>query len=138
MMDGGLGQVHAAKKILDAMRLPIPVVGMAKDDAHRTRAIVFDDGRELPLAGHQVLFSYAGTIQEEVHRYAIDYHHKLHGKNAIHSVLDEIPGVGPKRRNELLYHFKSVEGVKAATMEELMELPSVTRQVAENIRDYFK
>ncbi len=138
MMDGGLGQVHAAKKILDAMRLPIPVVGMAKDDAHRTRAIVFDDGRELPLADHQVLFSYAGTIQEEVHRYAIDYHHKLHGKNAIHSVLDEIPGVGPKRRNELLYHFKSVEGVKAATMEELMELPSVTRQVAENIREYFK
>ena len=90
------------------------------------------------MADHQVLFSYAGTIQEEVHRYAIDYHHKLHGKNAIHSVLDEIPGVGPKRRNELLYHFKSVEGVKAATMEELMELPSVTRQVAENIREYFK
>ena len=137
MMDGGLGQVHAARKVLDAMKVPIPVVGMAKDDSHRTRAIVFDDGREMELRGHPVLFQYAGTIQEEVHRFAIEYHHKLHGKNAMHSALDDIEGVGPKRRNELLYHFKSIENIRNASIEELCEVPSITEQVARNIKEYF-
>lgn len=137
MMDGGLGQVHAARKVLDAMKVPIPVVGMAKDDSHRTRAIVFDDGREMELRGHPVLFQYAGTIQEEVHRFAIEYHHKLHGKNAMHSALDDIEGVGPKRRNELLYHFKSIENIRNASIKELCEVPSITEQVARNIKEYF-
>lgn len=138
MMDGGLGQVSAACDVLDAMQLEIPVVGLAKDDSHRTRAVVFRDGREVPLRSRPDLFRYAGTIQEEVHRYAIAYHHKLHGKNAMHSVLDNIEGVGPKRRNELLYHFKTVDNIRNATVLQLMEVPSIPRHVAENIVAYFQ
>lgn len=137
LMDGGKGQVSSAKKVLDAMRIPVPVAGMAKDDHHRTRAIVFSDGSEIDLRDRPVLFRYAGTIQEEVHRFAISYHHKLHGKRAIHSVLDNIDGIGVKRRNELLYYFKTVDAIKNASVEELMEVPSITEKVAENIREYF-
>ncbi|MBQ1489741.1 MAG: excinuclease ABC subunit UvrC [Eubacterium sp.] len=137
MMDGGLGQVTSALKVIRAMKLDIPVVGMAKDDSHRTRAIVFEDGSEMDLRDHPDLFRYAGTIQEEVHRFAIDYHHSLHGKNAMHSALDDIPGVGPKRRNALLYHFKTIDAIRSASLEELIEVPTVTEQVAQNIREYF-
>lgn len=137
MMDGGLGQVHAAETILKAMELKIPVVGMAKDDSHRTRAIVFSGGEEISLIDRPVLFRYCSTIQEEVHRFAIEYHHNLHNKRAMHSALDGIPGVGPKRRNELLYRFKTMERVRNASAEELCKVPSITRQVAENIVEYF-
>lgn len=137
MMDGGQGQVSAARKVLTALNLDIPVTGMAKDDSHRTRAIVFEDGTEIDLRERPVLFRYAGTIQEEVHRFAIDYHHKLHGKNAIHSVLDNIDGVGPKRRNELLYYFKTIDAIKKADVEELCKVPSVTESVAKKIVEYF-
>lgn len=136
-MDGGQGQVTAALKILRAMGVAVPVVGMAKDDKHRTRAIVCEDGRELDLAQRPMLFRYAGTIQEEVHRFAISYHHNLRNRNAIHSVLDNIKGVGPTRRNALLQRFGSVEKIKQATVEELMDVPGMNRQVAENIREYF-
>ena len=112
LMDGGLGQVSAAKKVLDAMKVDVPVLGMAKDDKHRTRALVFPDGREIELKGKGILFSYLGTVQEEVHRFAIDYHHTLHRSNQIRSILDNIEGVGEKRRNELLYHFKTVDDIK--------------------------
>jgi excinuclease ABC subunit C len=138
LMDGGLGQVSAARKVLTAMKLDIPVVGMAKDDSHRTRAIVFENGREIDLRERPVLFRYAGTVQEEVHRFAIEYHHKLHGKNVTHSALDDIEGIGPKRRNELLYHFKTIDAIRNATVEQLCEVPSITEAVAENIREYFR
>lgn len=137
MMDGGQGQVSAARKVLTALKLDIPVTGMTKDDSHRTRAIVFEDGTEIDLKERPVLFRYAGTIQEEVHRFAIDYHHKLHGKNAIHSVLDNIDGVGPKRRNELLYYFKTIDAIKRADVEELCKVPSITETVAKKIVEYF-
>lgn len=137
MMDGGQGQVSAARKVLTALKLDIPVTGMTKDDSHRTRAIVFEDGTEIDLKERPVLFRYAGTIQEEVHRSAIDYHHKLHGKNAIHSVLDNIDGVGPKRRNELLYYFKTIDAIKRADVEELCKVPSITETVAKKIVEYF-
>lgn len=136
-MDGGRGQVTAARKILTAMKLDIPVVGMAKDDGHRTRAIVFEDGREIPLRDRPILFRYAGTIQEEVHRFAIDYHRSLRTKNAIHSVLDNITGVGPTRRNALLNHFQTIEAIKAAPVDKLMEVPGITEAVARNIKEYF-
>ena len=136
-MDGGQGQVTAAEKVLSAMKLDIPVIGMAKDDSHRTRAIVFADGREIDLKQHPVLFKYCGTIQEEVHRFAIDYHRSLRNKNSIHSVLDNIQGVGPTRRNALLNHFKTVEAIKKATAAELAEVPGITEAVAENIVKYF-
>ncbi|NLD11176.1 MAG: excinuclease ABC subunit UvrC [Clostridiales bacterium] len=137
MMDGGQGQVSAARKVLTALKLDIPVTGMTKDDSPRTRAIVFEDGTEIDLKERPVLFRYAGTIQEEVHRFAIDYHHKLHGKNAIHSVLDNIDGVGPKRRNELLYYFKTIDAIKRADVEELCKVPSITETVAKKIVEYF-
>ena len=136
-MDGGQGQVTAAEKVLAAMKLDIPVAGMAKDDSHRTRAIVFADGREVDLRQHPVLFKYCGTIQEEVHRFAIEYHRNLRNKNSIHSVLDSIQGVGPTRRNALLNHFKTVEAIKKATAAELAEVPGITEAVAENIVKFF-
>ena len=137
LMDGGRGQVTAALKVIRALGLTVPVAGMAKDDRHRTRALVFEDGREIDLAHHSVLFRYCGTIQEEVHRFAIDYHHQLHSRNSFHSELDDIPGIGPKRRNDLLYYFKSVDAIRKASEDELMQVPSVSRQAAENIVSYF-
>jgi len=136
-MDGGQGQVTAALKILNAMGMEIPVVGMAKDDSHRTRAIVYEDGRELDLRQRPMLFKYCGTIQEEVHRFAIEYHHNLRNRNAIRSVLDNINGVGPTRRNALLNHFQTVERIKSASLDELMEVPGITETVAKNIKEYF-
>ena len=119
------------------MGLDIPVVGMAKDDSHRTRAIVFEDGSELELKEHPMLFKYTGTIQEEVHRFAIDYHRTLHSKNTIRSVLDNISGVGPTRRNALLNHFETVEAIKKADVQELMKVPGITESIAKNIVEYF-
>lgn len=137
MMDGGQGQVSAARKVLKALGMDIPVTGMAKDDNHRTRAIVFEDGREIDLRERPVLFRYAGTVQEEVHRFAIEYHRKLRGKNAMHSALDDIEGVGPKRRNELLYHFKTIDAIRQATVDELSQVPGITEAVAKNIKEFF-
>ena len=136
-MDGGQGQVTAARKVLVALGLDIPVVGMAKDDSHRTRSIVFEDGREILLRDRPMLFRYAGTIQEEVHRFAIEYHRSLRGRNAITSVLDNISGVGPARRNALLNHFDTIERIKTASVEELMEVPTITEAIAKNIKEYF-
>ena len=137
LMDGGLGQVHAAKLVLDAMKVNVPVFGMAKDDKHRTRALVFADGREIDLKDKQILFSYLGTVQEEVHRFAIDYHHTLHRNTSVHSMLDDIEGIGEKRRNELLYHFKTIDAIREASVEKLAEVPSMTLEAAEKVHDYF-
>lgn len=136
-MDGGQGQVTSAIKVLKAMKIDIPVVGMAKDDSHRTRAIVFEDGREMDLCDRPMLFRYCGTIQEEVHRFAIEYHHNLHNRNSIKSVLDNIDGIGPARRNALLEHFESIEKIKAASLEQLIEVEGITEKIAENIIKYF-
>jgi len=136
-MDGGIGQVTSAKKVLDAMKYDIPVIGMAKDDSHRTRALVFADGTEIPLKDHPLLFTYVGTIQEEVHRFAIEYHRGLRGKNAISSVLDDIDGIGPKRRDALLAHFGSVDAIKKASKEELLEVPEMTESAAGSVIEFF-
>ncbi len=137
LMDGGLGQVHAAKKVLDAMKVSVPVLGMAKDDKHRTRALVFTDGREIDLKDRQTLFSYLGTIQEEVHRFAIDYHHTLHRAQTTKSMLDEIPGIGEKRRNELLYHFRTIDAIREAGPEKLAEVPGMTADAADKVYEFF-
>lgn len=136
-MDGGLGQVTSAVQVLDELGLDIPVLGMAKDDSHRTRALVFRDGREIDLKERPLLFRYCGTIQEEVHRFAIEYHHSLHGRNAISSVLDEIPGIGEKRRNALLKAFGSVDAIKAAAPEDLAAVPGMDRRAAESVKQFF-
>lgn len=136
LMDGGEGQVNAALEVLTALKVDIPVAGMAKDDKHRTRALVYN-GAETPLKGHSDLFAYVGSIQEEVHRFAIDYHHKLRGKAMTRSVLDSIPGVGEKRRTALLRQFGSVENIKNADVYELSRAPGMNMKVAEDIKEYF-
>lgn len=136
-IDGGLGQVHAVKAVVDAFRIAIPVVGLAKDDAHRTRAIVFDDGREIELKGNRLLFSYCGNIQEEVHRFAITYMSGVKGKKMIRSVLEDIPGIGPKRRAMLLEHFGSIDAIRKASYEDLMSLDGMNSKAAESVMGFF-
>ena len=137
LMDGGRGQVTSAEKVLRALRLEIPVLGMAKDDSHRTRALVNGEGQEILLKDYPLLFKYCGTIQEEVHRFAIDYHRSLHNRNTIGSVLDDIPGIGPKKRNALLSHFETIKDIKEAGREKLMECPGITAKNADSIIEFF-
>ena len=137
LMDGGRGQVTSAEKVLRALRLEIPVLGMAKDDSHRTRALVNGEGQEILLKDYPLLFKYCGTIQEEVHRFAIDYHRSLHNRNTIGSVLDDIPGIGPKKRNALLNHFETIKDIKEAGREKLMECPGITAKNADSIIEFF-
>jgi len=136
-IDGGLGQVRAVKAVVDAFRIAIPVIGLAKDDAHRTRAIVFDDGREIDLRDDRLLFSYCSNIQEEVHRFAITYMSGVKGKKMIKSALEDIPGIGPKRRGELLRKFGSIKAIKNATYEELMDVDGMTSKAAESVLEFF-
>ena len=137
LMDGGRGQVTSAEKVMRALRLEIPVLGMAKDDSHRTRALVNGEGQEILLKDYPLLFKYCGTIQEEVHRFAIDYHRSLHNRNTIGSVLDDIPGIGPKKRNALLNHFETIKDIKEAGREKLMECPGITAKNADSIIEFF-
>lgn len=136
LMDGGLGQVNAAKAVLAALRLDIPVAGMVKDDRHRTAGLIYE-GERRELKGKSQLFSYIGAIQEEVHRFAIDYHRKLRGKALTRSVLDAIPGIGEKRKMSLLSKFGSIDAIKAADVEELAGAPGMNMSVAENVYKYF-
>lgn len=136
-IDGGLGQVHAVKTVMDAFRLTIPVVGLAKDDAHRTRAVVFTDGSEIDLKAEPLLFSYAGNIQEEVHRFAITFHRGTRGKKMTHSVLEDIPKIGPKRRKALMEKFRSIDAIRKASYEELMEAEGMNSQAAESVLEFF-
>ncbi len=137
LMDGGRGQVSSAEKVLTEMKLSIPVLGMAKDDSHRTRALVNSSGQEFILKENPLMFKYCGTIQEEVHRFAIEYHRNLHNKNTIGSVLDNINGIGPAKRNALLTHFNSIDDIKNASVEKLMEVRGITEKNAHAIKEYF-
>lgn len=137
LMDGGLGQVHAASQVLKAMGKEIPVAGLAKDDRHRTDRLVFADGASVDLANHPLVYRYTGRIQEEVHRFAIEYHRKVRGKRAIQSVLDDIPGIGPARRNGLLRFFGSVDEIKKASPEQLEQAPTMNRKAAEAVYAFF-
>ena len=137
LMDGGRGQVSSAEEVLNELGIDIPVLGMAKDDSHRTRALVNGDGEEILLRDYPLLFKYCGTIQEEVHRFAIEYHRSLHNRNSIGSLLDEIPGIGPAKRNALLTHFESIKDIKEADREKLMECPGITAKNADSIIEFF-
>ena len=119
LMDGGLGQVTIAVRVLAELGLHIPVFGMVKDDRHRTRALVAPDGREIGIQSNPALFALIGRMQEETHRSAIEFHHKQHQRSTRASALDSVPGVGPKRKQALLRHFKTLKAIKAATAEEL-------------------
>lgn len=133
-MDGGEGQVNAAKDVLNALGLDILVCGMVKDEHHRTRAILYDE-KEYPLKAMPELFSFTGAIQEEVHRFAIEYHRNLRDKSLQKSVLDQIEGIGPGRKADLLAKFKSIDNIKNAEISELSTV--VPNKVAIEIYQFF-
>ena len=136
MMDGGRGQVNIALSVLKELNIHIPVCGMVKDDNHRTRGLYYNNV-ELPIDTRSEGFKLITRIQDEAHRFAIEYHRSLRSKSQVKSVLDEIPGVGPARRKALMRHFKSIEDVKNATVEELCGVPEIPVNVAEQIVGFF-
>ncbi len=136
LIDGGENHARVAVGVLEDLGLAIPVFGMVKDDRHRTRALVTPDGREIGIQGSQAIFSLIGQIQEETHRFAIEFHRQQQNQRVKGSVLDQIPGVGEKRRSELLKHFKSIKNIRAATMEELQA--AVPRNTAQAVYDFFR
>ena len=136
LMDGGRGQVHIAEKVLKDMDLPIPVAGMVKDDNHRTRGVWFRE-RELPIDTASEGFHLITRIQDEAHRFAIEYHRLLRSKGQVRSVLDEIEGIGETRRKALLRAFGSLEAIRDASVDELAGAPSMNRKAAEKVRAFF-
>jgi excinuclease ABC subunit C len=136
MMDGGRGQVNIAESVLEELGLDIPVSGMVKDDYHRTRGLYFHN-EELPIDTRSEGFKLITRIQDETHRFAIEYHKSLRTKEQVHSVLDDIPGIGPKRRRALLKHFREIERLKAATVEELTEAEGMNTAAAESVYAFF-
>jgi excinuclease ABC subunit C len=136
LLDGGLGHVNAVMQVMRAMKLSIPVAGMVKDDKHRTRGLICG-GAELDLKKHPLLYHFTGKVQEEVHRFAVEYHRGARGKAMLRSELDGIPGIGPKRRSALLSRFGSAERIKAASEEDLSETPGMTRAAARKLRAHF-
>ena len=136
MMDGGRGQVNIAEDVLRELELPIPVCGMVKDDYHRTRGLYFQNV-ELPIDTHSEGFKLITRIQDEAHRFAIEYHRSLRSKAQTHSVLDEIKGIGPARRKALLRAFGSAEAVRDAGLDQLAHAPSMDARSARNVWDFF-
>lgn len=137
LMDGGRGQVNIALEVLDELHLDIPVCGMVKDDNHRTRGLYFNN-EELPIDTHSEGFKLITRIQDEAHRFAIEYHRSLRSKTQVKSVLDDIPGIGPSRRKALMKYFKSIEDIKNAGVEELTNVSEIPRNVAEEIYRFFR
>lgn len=136
MMDGGKGQVNVALMVLDSLGLEIPVCGMVKDDNHRTRALYYNNEEvEFPKGSEAILMVTA--LQDEAHRFAIEYHKQLRRTNQVRSILDEIPGVGPTRRKALLKYFKDVDNIRGATVEELTAVPEISKSTAEYIYRFF-
>ena len=136
LMDGGRGQVNIALSVLEELGINIPVCGMVKDDNHRTRGLYYHN-IELPIDTHSEGFKLITRIQDEAHRFAIEYHRSLRSKTQVKSVLDDIPGVGPARRKALMRHFKSLEEIRQASVEELMEIPEMNERTAEEIVTFF-
>lgn len=136
LMDGGRGQVNIALSVLKELNISIPVCGMVKDDNHRTRGLYFNNV-ELPIDTRSEGFKLITRIQDEAHRFAIEYHRSLRSKGQVKSVLDDIPGVGPARRKALMRHFKSLEDIGKASVEELLQLPEMNRGSAEAVYDFF-
>lgn len=136
MMDGGKGQVNVALEVLQSLNIDIPVCGLVKDDKHQTRGIIYNNN-ELIINKGSNLMQLIRRIQDEVHRFAITYHRSLRDKRTLHSVLDDIPYVGEKRRRALLVKFGSIDNIKKASMQELLETQSIDKKSAESIYNYF-
>ena len=135
-VDGGKGQITAAKKALSAVGLHIPICGMVKDDRHRTRALLFE-GNEVTLPRTGEGFKLITRIQDEVHRFALEYHKKLRSSAQVRSVLDDIQGIGATRRKELLRHFKTIDAIKNASIDELSQAPAMNKKAAHAVHDFF-
>lgn len=137
LMDGGRGQVNIALSVLEELGIRIPVCGMVKDDNHRTRGLYYNNV-EIPIDTRSEGFKLITRIQDEAHRFAIEYHRSLRSKAQVKSQLDDIPGVGPARRKALMRHFRSMEEIRAASVEELMQAPEIPQNVAEEIYRFFR
>lgn len=136
LMDGGKGQVGIALQVLDELHLHIPVCGMVKDDNHRTRGLYYNN-EEIPIDRNSEGFKLITRIQDEAHRFAIEFHRKLRSKEQVHSVLDDIPGVGPARRKDLMKHFASLDEIRKADVEDLKKLPSMNEKSAQEVYKFF-
>lgn len=136
MMDGGRGQVNIALEVLEKLNLHIPVCGMVKDDNHRTRGLYFNNV-ELPIDRNSECFRLITRIQDEAHRFAITFHRQLRSKGQVHSILDDIPGVGPARRKDLMRCFENIEAIRNATVDDLKELPSMNEKSAQEVYKFF-
>lgn len=137
LMDGGKGQINIALEVLNAFNIDIPVCGMVKDNKHRTRGLIYN-GEEIIINKYGSVMKFITRVQDEVHRFAISYHRSLRGKNSFHSLLDDIPNIGEKRKKDLLFNFKSIDNIKKATYEELLSIPSMDKKSAECVLEFFK
>lgn len=136
MMDGGRGQVNIALEVLGKLNLQIPVCGMVKDDKHRTRGLYYNN-KEIPIDRNSEGFKLITRIQDEAHRFAIEFHRSLRSKGQVHSILDDIPGIGPARRKALMKQFPGPDKIKEASVEELKAVPSMNERVAEAVYGFF-
>ncbi|WP_131079253.1 excinuclease ABC subunit UvrC [Clostridioides difficile] len=137
LLDGGKGQVSAVKKVLELNDVDIPLWGMYKDDKHRTKGLICKE-KEIELDKTTNLYRFIASIQEEVHNYAITYHRSLRNKALTKSILDDIQGIGEKRKKSLLNHFKDVDAIKKATMEKLLEVDGMNKSIADNVYNFFR
>ena len=137
MMDGGRGQVNICLKVLEELKLNIPVCGMVKDDNHRTRGLYYNNV-EIPIDTRSEGFKLITRIQDEAHRFAIEYHRSLRSKEQVHSVLDDIPGIGPSRRKALMKKYQSLDAIKAAGVEDLMDTESMNEKAAQAVYEFFR
>jgi len=137
LLDGGKGQVSSVKKVLEKNNVEIPLWGMYKDDKHRTKGLISQE-KQIELDKTSNLYRFVASIQEEVHNYAITYHRSLRNKTLTKSVLDDIQGIGEKRKKALLAHFKNIEGIKNATFEELLEVEGMNKASSESVYNFFK
>lgn len=136
LMDGGKGQVNIALQVLDELRLNIPVCGMVKDDHHRTRGLYYNN-EEISIDIHSEGFRLITRIQDEAHRFAIEYHRSLRSREQVHSVLDDIPNIGPERRKALMRQYQSLEAIRNASVESLREIPSMNEKAAMSVYRFF-
>lgn len=136
LMDGGKGQVNVALRVLKELCLDIPVCGMVKDDNHRTRGLYYQN-EEIMIDKNSESFRMITRIQDEAHRFAITFHRQLRGKGQVHSILDDIKGIGPTRRKDLMRHFENIDAIKNATVEQLKQLPSMNEKSAQDVYNFF-
>ena len=136
LLDGGKGQVAVVKKVLREMNIDVPLFGLVKDDKHRTRAVT-GDGGEISVSSRRALFTFLSKMQDEVHRFAIGYHHSRRSKNTFKSSLTDIDGIGEKRARAMLKYFRTIDNISKADLEELEGCPQMTKNAAIAVYRYF-